>query len=116
MFPVGRAGVGLLILRFCAAGMLDDPVFRSTVTLHFWVVVALILINISLYIGAYTPVICVISALAQIAMPFCNISRDLYSLSFSFGVTLALFLLGPGAFSIDGRRFGRRLILPSGSE
>ena len=42
------------------------------------------------------------------------IDRDLYNLAFSLGVTLALLLLGPGAFSIDGRSFGRRLIRPLG--
>jgi len=116
MFPVGGAGVGLLILRVCAAAMLDNPTFRSTVTLHLWAVATLIAINISLCVGAFTPIGCIASGFAQIAMPFCNIDRDLYDLAFSLGVTSALVLLGPGAFSVDCRLFGRRLILPSGSQ
>ena len=116
MFPVGGAGLGLLILRLCAAAMLVNPILKSTVTLPFWAAAALIVINISLCIGAFTPVGCIASALAQIAMLFCNIDRDLYELAFSLGVTTALFLLGPGAFSVDCRLFGRRLILPSGSQ
>jgi hypothetical protein len=35
---------------------------------------------------------------------------NLYHIAFTFCVTAALFFLGPGAFSLDSRLFGRRLI------
>lgn len=116
MFPAGGAGLGLLILRFCDAGMLVTPMLTSTVSHPFWAAAMLIVIAISLCIGAWTPFACTASCVAQIVMLFCDIHQDLYEWALSFGLTWALFFLGPGAFSVDGRRFGRRLILPSDSE
>ena len=90
MFPVGGAGLGLLILRFCAAAMLINPMLKSTVTLPFWAAATLIVIDISLCSGAFTPVGCIASGFAQIAMLICNIDRDLYELAIALGVTSAL--------------------------
>jgi hypothetical protein len=39
--------------------------------------------------------------------------RDPFQLAFSLCVDAALFLIGPGAYSIDSRLFGRRLIVSS---
>jgi hypothetical protein len=112
MFPAGGAGIGLLILRICAAAMLVDPAFGSTATFPLWADVALTLISVSLCSGAFTLVGCIGSGLVQIAMLFCDLNRDLIDFAFSLSVTSALSLLGPGAFSVDGRLFGRRLVLP----
>jgi hypothetical protein len=116
MFPAGGAGLGLLILRFCDAGMLLYPMLQSTVSLPSWAAAMLVVIAISLCIGALTPFGCIASCLAQIVMLFADIHENRYEFALSLGVTWALFLLGPGAFSVDGRLFGRRLILPSRSE
>lgn len=117
MFPVGGAGLGLLILRLCAAGMLlRNPMLKSTVEIPFWAEAGLIVLAVSLCIGAFTPLSCIASGLAQSAMLFCKIDQDLFELAFSLCVISALLLLGPGAFSVDGLRFGRRLIVPSSSK
>jgi hypothetical protein len=47
---------------------------------------------------------------------FLGIEQDRLQLAFSLGITSALFLLGPGAYSVDCHLFGRRLILPSDSK
>jgi hypothetical protein len=46
-------------------------------------------------------------------MGFDPADRDPFQLAFSLSVDTALFLIGPGAFSIDSRMFGRRLIVSS---
>jgi hypothetical protein len=61
-----------------------------------------ILAAVSLLLGFMTPVVAVLIGLASVAVAF-NI--DIVVLS----ITIAL--LGPGAFSIDARMFGRREIL-----
>lgn len=117
MFPVGGAGIGLLILRLCAAGMLlRNLMVKSTVDIPFWEAAGLIVLAISLCIGAFTPLSCIASGLAQITMLFFEVDRDILELAFSLCVTSALLLLGPGAFSVDCLLFGRRLILPTHSK
>lgn len=102
MFPVGWAGLGLLILRLCVAEMLlRNTMLKSTVEIPFWAAAGLIVLAISLCIGALTPLSCIGSCLAQIATPFYEVDQDLFELAFSVCVTLALLLLGPGAFSGD---------------
>jgi hypothetical protein len=47
---------------------------------------------------------------------FQGIEPDRLELAFSLCIISALFLLGPGAYSVDCYLFGRRLILPSDSK
>lgn len=96
MFPAGGAGLGLLILRFCDAGMFLHPMLKSTVSFPLWAATVLIVIAISLCIGAFTPFGCIASSLAQFVMLFCDIHQDLCDFALTLGLTWALFLLGPG--------------------
>ena len=69
MFPVGGAGIGLLILRLCAAGMLlRNLMVKSTVDIPFWEAAGLIVLAISLSSGAFTHLGCITSVLAHMAM------------------------------------------------
>lgn len=116
MFPAGAAGFGLLILRLCVAGTLLHHIMpKSTEAFPLWETAGLIGLAVLLCIGLLTPLACIVWGFAQIAMLFSG-GGDAPQFAFSFCVTLALLLLGPGAFSIDGRLFGRRLIRPSGSQ
>jgi uncharacterized membrane protein YphA (DoxX/SURF4 family) len=113
MFPVGAAGYGLLILRLCAAGMLMHDAMSETTGFTTWESIGAAVLGIFLCLGAFTPVSCVASSVALIAIGWNQVDRDPYQLAFSLSVTATLFLIGPGAFSIDSRLFGRRLILRS---
>jgi hypothetical protein len=113
MFPAGAPGAGLLLLRLCVAGMLlRTAMLRPTAPLPFWAAAIVIVLAISLCLGAFTHFGCIACLLTQIALMFLGIEQDRLELAFSLGITSALFLLGPGAYSVDCRRFGRRLILP----
>ena len=114
MFPAGAPGFGLLILRLCITGvLLRGAMLKPRVSLAFWATTLVIVLAISLCIGAFTHFACIGSVLAHLAMMFCGIERDRLEVTLYLFVTSALFLLGPGAYSVDGHLFGRRLILPS---
>ena len=118
MFPAGTPGAGLLLLRLCVAGMLLRTAMLSpTATLPFWATGIVIVLAISLCLGAFTHFGCIASLLVQIALMFLGIEQDSLELVFfSLSIISALFLLGPGAYSVDCHLFGRRLILPSDSK
>jgi hypothetical protein len=112
MFPA--AGLGLLILRLCAAGMLlRSAIPANSNQVSVWGVAGLLLLALSLCVGVLTPFGCIASGVVQILLLYKHVERDHVQTGFSFSITAALFLVGPGAFSIDSHLFGRRLIVRS---
>jgi len=117
MFPAGAAGWGLLLLRLCAAGMLvHNSTFDVTVSIATWEITGIVILAGAFCLGAFTPVTCCLSALVQLFMLLGAHEPDPLRFVFSLCVTATLFLLGPGAFSLDSRLFGRRLIVHSNSK
>jgi hypothetical protein len=117
MFPAGAAGYGLLLLRVSAAGMLvRNSTADATVSIAMWKITGVTVLAGAFCIGLFTPVICCVSAVGEVFMMLAAHDRDPFQFAFSFGVTAAVFLLGPGAFSIDSLLFGRRLIVHSNSK
>jgi uncharacterized membrane protein YphA (DoxX/SURF4 family) len=77
-----------------------------------WVVAALVLIIAScLLVGFMTPVAAIVIGLGAIALAASNVLDTNQTLLNMIVLTTAIALLGPGAFSIDARMFGRREIL-----
>lgn len=117
MFPGGGPGRGLLLLRLCVAGtLLRNVMSYPAISLTAWELAGLIVLAAAFCFGVFTPLACAASCLVQSLILLHPGDPDPFQLAFSFCVTIALFLLGPGAFSVDSRRFGRRLILPPSSE
>jgi hypothetical protein len=117
MFPAGAAGWGLLLLRLCAAGMLfRNCILDATVSIPTWEIAGVIILAGAFLLGVFTPVTCCLSALLQIFVLLRAHEPNPLHFVFSFCVTAALFLVGPGAFSLDSRLFGRRLIVHSDSK
>jgi len=116
MFPAGAAGWGLILLRVCAAGMLArNGVVDATGSIPTWHIAAVIALVIAFCLGAFTPVSCCASAVMQTLLVLRARESNPYHIAFTFCVTAALFFLGPGAFSLDSRLFGRRVIVHSDS-
>jgi hypothetical protein len=111
MFPDGAAGWGLLLLRICAAAVLVRGAADPAFSIHLWERVGLIVVVGAFCLGLFTPISCSVSGLIQAFMLVLTREPDPFQFVFSFCITAALFLLGPGAFSVDSRLFGRRLIV-----
>jgi|SRR5882672_1692183 len=109
MFPAGAAGFGLMILRLCAAGMLVFNVLTRPVVVASWEIAALVIVSAMLCLGVLTPLICIVAGVAQIVLLF-GPERSPTCFAFSIAIAAAVFLVGPGGYSVDSLLFGRRLI------
>jgi uncharacterized membrane protein YphA (DoxX/SURF4 family) len=123
-FPGGRLGIGLLLLRVAigatliiqGSAYLLEP---QDLAIRTWVVCLLALgTGGSLLMGFLTPVASALALLSGLGITFlwvptpsCNLLHG-NPLSLNvLVVALACALLGPGAFSLDARLFGRRKII-----
>ena len=110
MFPQGGPGIGLLLLRITAAAMLALNLthrFNFSSNALYWLVVSLIvLISLALVVGFLTPVFSIVACIAAVANLF--LAEQTINI-LGILTSAALFLLGPGAFSVDARLFGLRV-------
>ncbi len=112
-FPTGAAGAGLLLLRVSVAHslILSAVLQNSSIWQQLIGIAAMLAILLGLYVRVVA-VMCLVLALGRILGPDPALVGfpDLFSAS-------ALALVGPGAFSIDARLFGRRVVvLPNSSD
>jgi hypothetical protein len=115
MFPAGLPGIALLLLRITVAGLLLVSTLsnESVENITPWKAIALGITCILLCLGALTPLASVFSLVIQ-AMYLPGLDELRFaSLALHMLVSVAMFLLGPGAYSLDSKMFGRRLILPA---
>ena len=101
----------------CAAGMLIRiSTLNATVPMPNWEIAAVVILVGAFCLGVFTPLSCCVSVVLQIFILLRAHEPDYFRFAFSFCVNAVLFLLGPGAFSLDSRLFGRRLIVHSDSK
>jgi putative oxidoreductase len=116
-FADGAPGAGLLLLRLVTAAALIYSGIGSiregppplTVALQFIAMAAAIL----LMVGAFTPLVGVLAAAAKMWIAisqFPSHSGDAWLTLAQAILAAALAMIGPGAWSIDARRFGRKHI------
>ncbi len=109
MFPGKAAGLGLLILRCCVA---SHSLFLAPWDDHFWKFLAIVVASIGLYTGALTQVACILTILVEATFFRAGEDYDFSQEALQIGFLVSVALLGPGAYSIDAKRFGLRRILP----
>ena len=115
-FPGGWPGLGLLLLRALVGVTLIAQIVAyvgsTKLNVLGWVVTALVLIIAScLLAGFMTPIAAIVIGLGAIALAVSSLPDTNQTLLNVIVLTAAIALLGPGAFSIDARMFGRREIL-----
>ncbi|HJS24971.1 MAG TPA: hypothetical protein VJ751_11505 [Pyrinomonadaceae bacterium] len=115
-FPGGWPGLGLLLLRALVGVTLIAQsltyIGSTKLSLLSWVVTALVFIIAScLLVGFMTPVAAIVIGLGAIALAVSSLVASNPTLFNVIVLTAAIALLGPGAFSIDARMFGRREIV-----
>ena len=110
-FANGWPGKGLLLLRLLTAGLLcygtgylREPAHFASIP-HIIEVVA----GIILLVGLWTPVVGTVVAIVEVGIVCSRASDPFVRLTLAaLGATLAM--VGPGAWSIDARLFGRKHI------
>ena len=123
MFPAGKPGVGLLLLRLVvsltliiqAVAYLKDS---RNLTFNTWAVVALMLsCGVCFLVGLLTPATSLVIvlgslgyALSWVPAPTANLFESRLAIINVIAIATAILFMGPGAFSIDARLFGRREI------
>jgi hypothetical protein len=110
MFPAGVPGVALLVLRCCIAAALARTAFPAG-----WQHVAFLCLLSLVFLGLLTPIACGAAILSVIF----DLSQVQNINAIEVGIVLlstaSYACIGPGAYSIDGRLFGRRMLVSTDS-
>jgi hypothetical protein len=109
MFPYGAPGIALAALRTCVALQLLDRAL-SVASLSLWTVCAAVIVTLTLIIGLATPFFALLSVPVAWLATAGPIGTWGESLVFENVYAIALLFLGPGAYSLDAKIYGRRLI------
>jgi len=111
MFPPGLPGLALVLMRASVAGAVLLDIYTHKATLPGWVMGAAIVLSVILCAGYLTPVASV-AALVFHAIVWAGVGAEsIAAAAITSFDALALALLGPGGYSIDSFRFGRRVVL-----
>ena len=109
VFPRGWPGIGLLLLRLSVAAACLQAYARYD-THASWALLAIIPTSACLCAGALTPLAAALALAIQLTAAAMRVNgTDLVVITIIDATALAV--LGPGAYSLDGLRFGRRVIL-----
>ena len=108
MFPAGVPGIALLLLRIGVAATILATGSNSGVPVPVLLVLALHCLFLCL--GVFTPLFATLACLFELVSAGFTNHRDITSVFTSSLDAAAVAMLGPGAYSLDARRFGRRVI------
>jgi hypothetical protein len=119
MFPGGTPGLALVLLRLVVMGGLWQPILESGSAWSALRLISLGVLSVLLLFGFATPVVGLITLAIQLMRVLdplragLPISAESVTVAIHAISALSLALLGPGAFSVDARLFGRRVFNPS---
>jgi hypothetical protein len=112
MFPTGWPGLAVLLLRVALCAMLVQSTLEipasSTST---WITLAVSAVALVICLGFITPLASVLAVASELAAWHLS-GGNLQAIHIcAILVAAALAMLGPGAYSLDARLFGRRHVI-----
>jgi putative oxidoreductase len=116
MFPPGLPGIALVLLRVSVALTVLLQGYAQREALPAWVTAVSLLLSILLLAGFLTPILAVLTMVVQSVAVFHAPLPMRAFVAVLVLNALALALLGPGAYSLDALRFGRRVVRLSTGE
>jgi len=109
-FAAGWPGIGLLLQRFLIGSILLREAFlRLEASPHFALAALPLIASVLLVIGLGTPYIGFLVAATQLWLVFAG-AADPWTAIILSGLGVSLAMIGPGAWSMDARFFGRKHI------
>ena len=112
MFPAGIAGVALFVLRSSVAvSLIVDAAAHGSLFKQSWLILLVAVPAFLLCLGLITPYCAAFTGLMQLVTLFAFTGHNKFHLALSVLNSAVVAILGPGAYSIDARIFGRRLLI-----
>lgn len=110
MFPSGAPGLALLTLRLVTIVWLHlDSTARLELSPHWLALILIEVCSLALLIGIFTPYAACVAGVTRVIDLVLNGAMPGVLGAIAFAHFAVLLLLGPGAYSIDARLFGRRV-------
>ena len=117
MFPSGLPGIALLLLRVSVSFPVLLHCYARRDAMAVMVLAFFLLLAIAVIVGFVTPIVAFMAMAVQLGGPWGLGVSSTGFVTISILNALALMLLGPGAYSLDALRFGRRVVdLPPGDD
>jgi uncharacterized membrane protein YphA (DoxX/SURF4 family) len=111
MFPPGWPGLALLLLRVSVATALLLQGYGHRLWLSGWMLGVVVPLCACLCVGFLTPIGAILAVLFHVLAWSSPSIGSAGTTAIALLDALALAMLGPGAYSIDAYRFGRRVVV-----